>query len=259
MQRALILAALVAAPITARSTPSGSPGPGRVGERVDRVEFTTSDRLKLAGTFYQPKDDRAPGAVLVHDAGGNRTQLDAIAGRLQRLGFAVLTFDVRGHGESKSSKADWNQLDEKGRKTLWAQGVRDVRAASEWVLKQKSVHSTKLSLLGYGSGCALVARHAKEDENVVSLTLLSPKPSDLGFDVRGDIEYLIGLPTYVVAARNNHTEAMVEEANKLAGGNPYIELFLAKPKATDVLDDHKVPAKVTGWMSDVVRPKRGRP
>lgn len=267
MQRALILVAMAATPITARhsstaashalvsaavcvSSPTGRPV-------AHEIQLKTSDGLKLTASFYEPKK-RSPGAVLVHDAGASREELSSIAEKLYKQGFGVLTFDIRGHGDSKSSKTDWAKLDKTKRKTLWAQGMRDVRAAADWLLEQKIIHSTSLSLLGHGSGCALVARHAKEDENVISLTLLAPREEDMGFDVRGDIEDLTGLPTYVVTPRKNGAATMVNEANARAGGHPYIELLLATQKADTVLDDRKVPGKVSHWMSEVANPRKGR-
>ena len=267
MQRALILAAVAAAPITARHaapTVTSAPlvHPISVAQptkiKAEKIEIRTSDGLLLSGSFFEPKK-RSPAAVLVHNAGADREELNDIAEKLYKQGFGVLTFDVRGHGMSKGPKADWSTLgDEDERKTLWAQGMRDVQAAADWILGQKSIHSTSLSLVGHGSGCALVARHAKEDENVISLTLLAPREEDMGFDVRSDLEYLNGLPTFVVTPRKSAAEEMVQQANALAGDHPYIELFLATSKAETVLDDRKVPGKVSSWMKDIVRPKKGR-
>ncbi len=270
MQRALILVAMTAAPITAHHAPAPAPasasgalsGVASSGSessfKATVIEIKTSDGLVLSGSFFEPKK-RSPGAVLVHDAGANREELESIAIKLHKQGFGVLTFDVRGHGLSKSTKADWGTLgDEDQRKSLWAQGMRDVRAASDWILDQKSIHSTSLSLVGHGSGCALVARHAKKDVNVISLTLLAPRGEDMGFDVKSDLEYLNGLPTYVVTPRKNGAEEMVKRANLLSGGHPYIELLLSTPKAPTVLEDRKVPSKVSNWMSDIAREKKGR-
>ena len=270
MQRALVLVALVATPITARHIPASGPAPAPSASRgtcaparpagtvkAQPIELETSDGLTLSGSFYEPKR-RSPAAVLVHDAGADREELAAIATRLHKQGFGVLTFDLRGHGESKCAKADWETFDETARKKLWAQGMRDVRAAADWILDQKSIHSTSLSLVGHGSGCALVTRHAKEDENVISLTLLGPKEEDMGFDVRGDLEVLNGLPTCVVTRRKDGAQKMVEEANALAGDHPYIELLLATPKAANVLDDRKIPNRISSWMKDIAKPKKGR-
>ena len=212
----------------------------------------------LAADYYKPKQKgRAPAVVLVHDAGGNRSQLAPIAERLQKQGFGVLTLDLRGHGESADSRFDWSKMKKTERSQLWALAPRDIEAAGRWILGQSEIHSTNLSLVGYGSGCALVLRHALADENVISMTLISPKAKDLGFDVQGDIMELVGLPTHVVDVRNDETERLVAEANS-AVKHPYVELLLVSSKKPSVLEDRSTPSKVSKWIDEIASPKKGR-
>lgn len=264
MQRVLVLAVLLAAPITASATAEvpGATGAGvrtsplrERGGQPENVEITTSDHLTLAGSFYASRK-RAPAVVLVHDAGADRAQLDGIAQRLNKQGLSVLTLDLRGHGGSKTAKLDWDKLDEEARASLWQLAPRDLEAAAEWVLKQPGVHSTNLSLVGYRAGCALVARHAEGDENVICMALLSPKAKDFGFDVEGAIHKLNGLPTYVVDRRNDETERLVTEANSLSV--PYIELWTISSKTPTVLEDRKTPSMVAKWVEETAKPKKGR-
>ena len=256
MQRALILAALLAAPITASTaSPSASPSTRRPAGEV--VSIRTEDDLTLAATFYAPLRGRSPAVVLVHDAGADRNQLQPIAERLHRAGFGVLSLDLRGHGGSKSARIDWQKLDEGGRSSLWQLAPRDVDAAARWILARTDIHSTNLSLVGYRAGCALVARHAERDENVICMALLSPKAQDFGFDVEKTIHKVNGLPTVVVDRRNDETERLVTEANALTA-HPYIEFLVVAPKTPTVLEDKKTPSKVAKWMADTAVPKRGR-
>jgi pimeloyl-ACP methyl ester carboxylesterase len=257
MQRVLVLAALLAVPITgpAGASPSVLASANSRGVRVEQVEIKTSDQLTLTGSFYAPKR-RAPAVLLVHDAGSDREQLDFIAQRLSRKGLGVLTVDLRGHGDSKTSKLDWEKMSEEARASLWQLAPRDIDAAAAWVLKQPNIHSTNLSLVGYRAGCALVARHAEQDENVICMALLSPKAKDFGFDVEGAIHNVNGLPTYVIDRRNDETERLVTEANALS--TPYIELVTISPKAPTVLEDSKMPSKVAKWVVETAKPKKGR-
>jgi dienelactone hydrolase len=254
MQRALILAALLSAQITASTTPASAP---QSKAATEPVEIKTQDGQLLKGIFFKPGKERAPAALLVHDAGADRKQLEPFVERLGKLGFGVLAVDLRGHGESKSAKLDWSKLSESEREAVWSFGLRDVDAAADWLLEQPSIHSTSLSLIGYGAGCALVARHARSDENVVCMALLAPRPEEYGFDVKADIQILEGLDTFVVTTKDEEAERMVEEANALAAGNPYIELFFAKPKQ-GLLEDKSVPSKVASWLGDKALPKKGR-
>lgn len=270
MQRALVLVALAATPIIAHATPRSAaaplagagetPTPAAAVEPGERVEVRTSDDLKLTGSYFEAKgrsDQLAPGCVLVHDAGGDRRQMDDVADRLQRLGFAVLALDLRGHGDSRTAGLDWSALDEGARSALWALAARDVEAGARWLAKVKGVHSTNLSLVGFGAGCALAVRQATRDENVRCIALLGPRSREFGFDVEADLKDLGGLPTLVLAPRPaEETQRMVEAANQVS--HPYIELVLCTSKTPSVLEDKKTPAKVASWVKDMATPKKGR-
>jgi len=77
------------------------------------VTFNTTDGVEIQGTFWapQPTGDKAKNrdatVLLLHDfdqkKGGNSHQdgWDALASDLAKNGYAVMSFDFRGHGESK--------------------------------------------------------------------------------------------------------------------------------------------------------------
>jgi dienelactone hydrolase len=232
---------------------------GRVAPVVtpEVVQIETSDGQALQGAFYAPDGGRSPGVILVHDAGASRLQLENVADRLSKQGFGVLALDLRGHGGSKSAKLDWEKLSETERKATWSYAPRDIDAAAAWLLGQPTIHSTSLSLVGYGAGCALAVRHAKGDANVVCMALLAPNAEDYGFDVRADIQTLEGLPTFVVTSKDAEAERMAQEANASSGGNPYVELFISPPKLASPLEDKSLPVKVSKWLTDKAKPKKG--
>lgn len=67
------------------------------------VKFYTFDRVELHGTFYAPEGGpRSPAVILVHRLGGSRQDAgwEELATALRKADFAVLSFDLRGHGES---------------------------------------------------------------------------------------------------------------------------------------------------------------
>ncbi len=253
MRSVLIQAALVVPFLTGGAFAASANG--RATPEV--VSIKTSDGQALEATFYKPNSGRAQAVILVHDAGASRTQLEPVADKLSKQGFGVLSIDLRGHGGSKSSKLDWEKLSEADRKSTWSFTPRDLDAAAEWLLGQPTIHSTSLSLVGYGAGCAIVVRHARGDENVVCMALLAPNAEDYGFDVRADIQTLEGLPTFVITSKDDEAERMALEANA-SSGNPYVELFFSPPKLTTPLDDKGLPAKVSKWLADKAMPKRGR-
>jgi hypothetical protein len=82
-------------------------------ENVKRVSIPTADGVDLQGSFYPPGGGKPKDAsvLLLHNfemhKGGSSHQdgWDALAERLQKEGYAVLSFDFRGFGASKSIDA----------------------------------------------------------------------------------------------------------------------------------------------------------
>jgi hypothetical protein len=71
----------------------------------ENVRFTSFDGVQLWGTWYRSaKGKEATCVLLLHNRGERRMQpsWDALAVRLQEQGYAVLSFDFRGHGDSTS-------------------------------------------------------------------------------------------------------------------------------------------------------------
>ena len=270
MQRALFLAA-VSAPFLALAFPlESSQSPASLAlaspaaaitsvggfAKGKTVAISTEDGLDLAATFYAPRKDPAPAVLLIHDAGADRTQFTTLADRLQKRGFGVMALDLRGHGESKSEKLDWSKMSEKERPAAWQRSPRDVDAAAHWMLSQKSILPTNLSLVGLGAGCALAARHAEADENVISLVLVNPKSKEFGFDVEATLINVEGLPTCVFGARGEDAEAVVESIHQSV--QPWITWEPVSVKSGEIWEDRKTAAKIADWMGDVAMPKKSK-
>lgn len=70
----------------------------------EQVSFRTFDGVTLKGSFYPSnKGGNAPVMLFLHKYGQDRSKGDweGLAKKLQDAGYAVLSFDFRGHGESK--------------------------------------------------------------------------------------------------------------------------------------------------------------
>src|SRR5262249_51508249 len=85
-------------------TPAAAQPPAKDPNKQD-ASFITVDGVELKGTFYKGKKGKdSPVALLLHQYGMDRTKgdWDKLAKALQDQGFAVLSFDFRGHGASTS-------------------------------------------------------------------------------------------------------------------------------------------------------------
>jgi hypothetical protein len=72
-----------------------------LGSKV--AEFVSVDKVELRGRFFPgARGKEAPCVLMLHALGENSSNKEwqGLAKRLQEKGFAVLTFDFRGHGDS---------------------------------------------------------------------------------------------------------------------------------------------------------------
>lgn len=231
---------------------------------AERVVVPTQDKLSLAGTYWAPKGKQAaPGALLIHGAGGKRGDFEELAKRLNKMGFAVLTLDLRGHGESVTDDADWARLAPADRTTLWAFATRDIKAGVDFLREQKEVHSSSLVLVGHQAGSTLIARHAVKDENVRAIALLDP-PSDeaemYGFHLDKDIEDLGGLPTYISVPKDSHEVAqrMADDGQRANGGLEFIRISVFRGPSAELLSDTREAAEVSKWLKERAFPSKSR-
>jgi hypothetical protein len=77
--------------------------------KARQVEILTVDQVELKGTFYpSSKGKDAPCVLMLHALGENENSSNKewvnLAKTLQEKGYAVLTFDFRGHGDSTNVK-----------------------------------------------------------------------------------------------------------------------------------------------------------
>lgn len=110
--RLLVLGGLMA--LAAAMSSLAQPPAGKDGKQdPDRpkIAFQAVDFVDMEGTYYRGKSRDTPCVLLVHKWGSDRSKggWDELARALQQAGFAVLTFDLRGHGGSQNvSPSFWS-------------------------------------------------------------------------------------------------------------------------------------------------------
>lgn len=122
------------------------------------VELRTADGVRLAATAW-PRDAAPAAVVVAHGLGvhrGNASVL-ALANRLAAAGFAVLSYDGRGHGAST------------GICTLGTDERLDVAAAVGWARQRSAV----VVAIGASMGGIAVLRHAAEHDDVDGVVAVS--------------------------------------------------------------------------------------
>lgn len=228
----------------------------------DEVQVQTSDDVMLIGDFYVPRSKKslAPGVVVVHQAGGNRAELESLSTRLQKQGFGVLALDLRGHGDSATEDMSWQDGNDDERRKLWSFSMRDLDAAVTFLTEQEGMHGTNLSLVAYGNGGTLVARHAVRDENVRAIAMVQPGQPYHGFNFAKDLADLGGLPTLMAVSKDCRPEVarLAEKAEEDDGSGGWIDIVVTKAKSDEILGDKRLPAEIAKWLEDKASPRKGK-
>jgi pimeloyl-ACP methyl ester carboxylesterase len=173
---------------------------------AEPATFETADKIPLSGTLYLSKDEASPILILVHRFRGDRSEWDGLAKRLAeaKRRYTVLAFDLRGHGESKSSsgkrRVDWADMGPKDVPLF----VEDVHAATRFALERTQGKATRVVLVGSSLGGAIAARAASEDSHVVAVGLVSPGAQIEGFDVYHPFADVRMLPAFLAGAKDDN-------------------------------------------------------
>lgn len=142
LRRGLHLFGLIAMLTTASSLSAQAPKKPVVEEK----ELITGDEMKLKISYYKSSlGEEAPVVILLHGKKGSRQQWNVLAADLQSKGeFAVVSVDLRGHGESVMAKKA-----ELLKKTDYQAMVAfDMEAVKEFLLDEHSKKRLNVNKLG---------------------------------------------------------------------------------------------------------------
>jgi len=120
------------------------------------VTFLSEDSVHVRGTYYETRGERGLTVVLVHDALGDRTVWDPYVPLFRSRGWNILTFDLRGHGESvrQDMRHALLQPDTNDFSSPHAY-PNDLRAASGFAQRQPKHVTGRLAVIGLGFGADL--------------------------------------------------------------------------------------------------------
>lgn len=146
----------IAAVFPARATVGNAP------EGFEDVVLITEDNEQLQGWYKPPANGTA--IILLHGAGSSRESLRPYIDMLTKHGFGVLTFDLRGHGEStgKTNRLGW-------------QGTKDFGAAVAFLQERDEVR--EIGGLGLSMGGEVLLGAAVECTRCRSHRRFFPLPS----------------------------------------------------------------------------------
>ena len=158
---------------------------------VDEV-IEASDGLKLASTFYAPLDQPPPwpGVVLIHMLWGNRSTWDEIALQLAEAGFAVLSIDLRGHGET-------------GGEVNWDLAVDDLQQVWNELAARPDIDQERIVFIGASIGANLALIASANEPAAQTVVLLSPGLSYAGVKTEAAMQSFGDRPVLIAASQED--------------------------------------------------------
>jgi dienelactone hydrolase len=118
-----------------------------------------------------PPDQRPPALILGHGISSDRTNLSSLARRLAESGFAVLTLDLRGHGENRNpfpiGRARADAL------------APDFAAAVDFLRTSPLVDGSRIAVAGHSMGAGAALDFATRDSGLDAVVAISSGSSSL--------------------------------------------------------------------------------
>ncbi len=183
--RALLAASLIAVSVLA--PPIARAGAPAAPAGAERVTIRGEGGWKL-DAFYVPPPvkpaagkDKAPAVILTHMLNRTKEDWTPLVGKLSAAGFAVVAYDMRGHGKSVDASGEpgsWKTF----KAADWLAAEKDVGRVRDWLLagKAAAVDPGRVALCGGSIGANLSLRALVRFPELRGAVLLSP-----GLDFKG--------------------------------------------------------------------------
>ena len=142
-----------------------------------------SQDARLAATLILPQDRRPPypGVVLVHGSGQvTAAQMMGTANRLVRMGFAALTYDKRGVGDSTGEYAT---VGPGNSERMFGLLSRDALAAVATLRARKDVDAKRIGLVGISQGGWIAPLAATIDPGIAFVVTISGPAVSVGEEI----------------------------------------------------------------------------
>lgn len=135
---------------------------------VDRVSFDSSG-VTLTGNLYRPQADQVgalPAVVVTGTWTSIKEQMaDRYAQELAARGYAALSFDFTGYGESEGHPRNYESPQLK---------ARDIHAAITYLTQHPDLDADRVAALGVCASAGYTAVNATTDPRVRALALVAP-------------------------------------------------------------------------------------
>jgi len=229
----------------------GGGGPPPFGVRDgESVTYQAEDGVVIAAGWAAPPDQARPAVVILfHELDGGRDQWSEFIPVLVDEGYAVLTPDLRGAGESTTVVRDGDE--ELYELTDLDELLLDVDAALKWLGDRSDVDLDRIGLVGAGDGANLAFVSTAVFPEVKTAIAMSPTPySEDGPLVGNGIPNFLPHDVFFVAGGRAAWIDAVSLAIRVAGtvdGGPYADETV---QGVALLVEDDVLADMLAWLEE---------
>ncbi len=199
------------------------------------LTLSTVDGLKIAATLHKSAIANPPGLILIHMYGSDRSAWGPFAARAQREGYSVISFDMRGHGETEKLNPDSQKY--RGFSTdEWKAVLFDIEAAKHTLI-YSGVDADRIGVIGASIGANLAAGYGAKSPDVGALVLLSPGKTYKGIRVdQAFAEYGKRPSMLVTGESDRYSSDTCHALHDSASGFCELREFPGTHHGTDILD-----------------------
>lgn len=222
------------------------------------IEMKTVDGVTLIADRYASNETFGPSLILIHEKGSGKEVWKSLAEGAQRIGFTVVCFDMRGHGESvlkNGQPIDFKEFTTKD----WRGVSLDLDAVVERLITD-GADPSRMGVVGAGLGANLALRYAAERPAVHSVVLISPGRVYEGIGIQEPLQSFNRRPLLVLAAENDPFSAQsAQEIQREASGYAELRMYPGPAHGVELLHfSNSARAQILQWLETVfnLQPRR---
>ena len=190
------------------------------------IILTTSDGIQLAARLYAPESLNSDTAVLIllHEAYRDRSSWDGFRIAALENGYAVITLDLRGHGQSGGDLVFDEAMD------------HDIDVVLDWISASPDLNVDRVAIAGASVGANLALRAGARHPQIKSLVLLSPGMMYWEIAIDSAILDYDRRPLLLVASEGDaYSATSVQRLNEIGRGYDKLVIYPSAGHGTEMI------------------------
>jgi len=223
---------------------------------AESVTIECSDGYRLTGDYIRRSrmNRRMPAVLFIHEGGRDKRSWYPMTVQLAGRGFAVLSIDLRGHGENPASPSNRKITGAQLKPEDYAKMLDDIRNALSYLSMRPAVESGSIAIIGasLGANLGLAAASQPWAGAVKGVIALSPRLEDHGYSAEKAVTEMGRRHVYLVAAKDD-TETYPDAVKLLGLAKGPKELLSVEGTARGAkLFGAALLSKVPAWLVDML-------